>query len=55
VIAALLGNAMFAGVAMFPVALVMMAMFFTSIYFTFRDSFVANPSEPSGENALLLP
>ena len=40
IIAALLGNAAFAGLAMFPVALTMMAMFFTSIYFTFRDSFV---------------
>ena len=39
VIAALLGNPAFAGVAMFPIALVIFAMFFTSIYFTFAGSF----------------
>ncbi len=39
VIAALLGNPTFAALALFPVALLMMAIFFTSIYFTFRDSF----------------
>ena len=38
-IASILGNPAFAGLAMFPIALIMMAMFFTSIYFTFRDSF----------------
>jgi hypothetical protein len=56
VLAALLGSPAFAGVAMLPVALVMFAMFFTSIYFTFRDSFeqasddelLANPSTPAG-------
>ena len=54
VLAALLGSPAFAGVAMFPIALDMFAMFFTSIYFTFRDSFeqasndelAANPSTP---------
>ena len=40
-VAALLGNPGFAALAMFPVALIMMAMFFTSVYFTFRDSFTA--------------
>ncbi|MGH8033865.1 MAG: hypothetical protein ACREO9_01480, partial [Lysobacterales bacterium] len=44
-IASVLGNPMLATVAMFPVALVVVAMFFTSIYFTFRDSFVAPPSD----------
>lgn len=44
-IAGVLGNPMLATVAMFPVALVIVAMFFTSIYFTFRDSFVATPSD----------
>ncbi len=39
-IATLLGNPMVATVIMFPVALAIVAMFFTSIYFTFRDSFV---------------
>jgi hypothetical protein len=42
-LAALLGSPTFAGVAMFPIALVIFAMFFTSIYFTFRDSFEAIP------------
>lgn len=41
VLAALLGSPTFAGVAMFPVALIIFTMFFTSIYFTFRDSFEA--------------
>jgi hypothetical protein len=41
-IASLLGNPMLATVAIFPVALVIVAMFFTSIYFTFRDCFVAD-------------
>jgi hypothetical protein len=44
-IAALLGNATFAGLAMFPIALIFFAMFFTSIYFTFRDSFEATSGE----------
>ncbi|OGA99337.1 MAG: hypothetical protein A3E79_12475 [Burkholderiales bacterium RIFCSPHIGHO2_12_FULL_61_11] len=41
-IASLLGSPALATVSMFPVALVIMAMFFTSIYFTFRGSFVAD-------------
>ncbi len=41
VVAALFGNTAFATLAMFPIALVFFAMFFTSIYFTFRDSFEA--------------
>ena len=61
VVAALLGSPAFAGVAMFPIALVIFAMFFTSIYFTFRDSFEATPdgdittdlsSNPSTRDAL---
>ena len=43
--ASLLGNPTLAAVAIFPVALVVVAMFFTSIYFTFRDSFVATPPD----------
>ncbi len=39
VFAALLGNPTFAALAMFPVALLLLSIFFTSIYFTFRDSF----------------
>ena len=38
-VAVLLGNPGFAAVAMFPVALLVMAMFFTSLYFTFEGSF----------------
>lgn len=39
-VASLLGNPMMAAVAIFPIVLVIVAMFFTSIYFTFRDSFL---------------
>ena len=45
VLAALLGSPAFAGLAIFPIALVFFAMFFTSIYFTFRDSFEATPTQ----------
>ncbi len=44
-IAVLLGNPGLATAAMFPVALVVVAMFFTSIYFTFQDSFTATPPD----------
>jgi hypothetical protein len=44
-VAALLGNPTIAALALFPVALLMMAMFFTSIYFTFRDSFTDTDSD----------
>jgi hypothetical protein len=44
-VASLLGNPTLAAVAIFPVALIIVAMFFTSIYFTFRDSFVATPPD----------
>ena len=44
-IATLLGNPMVASVVMFPVALSIVAMFFTSVYFTFRDSFEPTPDE----------
>lgn len=43
----ILNNPMVATVVMFPVVLVLTAMFFTSIYFTFCDSFVAPPDEES--------
>ena len=39
-IASVLGSPLLATTVMFPVALVVVTMFFTSIYFTFRDSFV---------------
>lgn len=38
-VATLVGSPQAAGVAMLPVALLMAAMFFSSIWFTFRDSF----------------
>ncbi len=41
----LLGNAEVAAVAVFPLVLIILAMFFTSIYFTFRDSFVATDDD----------
>ena len=44
-LALLLGNPGLAGLAMLPVALVFFAMFFTSVYFTFRDSFEATPAD----------
>ena len=52
-IATLLGDPMVATVVMFPVALAIVAMFFTSIYFTFRDSFLPAPDEalPHDERA----
>ena len=46
-VAALLGNATVAALAIFPVALVVMAMFFSSIYFTFRDSFTDTTASPT--------
>jgi hypothetical protein len=46
-IAALLGNPGFAAIAMFPAAMLMVSMFFTSLYFTFEGSFVED-AEPSG-------
>jgi hypothetical protein len=39
VLSAVLGEPDLVGMVMFPAALLMAAMFFTSIYFTFRDSF----------------
>ncbi|NMM10891.1 MAG: hypothetical protein HHJ16_11540 [Polaromonas sp.] len=44
-IASLVGNPAVATAAMFPIGLVIVAMFFTSIYFTFRDSFVPPHSD----------
>ena len=38
-VAALMGNPAVATLAMFPVSLIFLAMFFTSIYFTYQDSF----------------
>lgn len=42
-IAALTGSVELVATLMYPAAIVMAAMFFTSIYFTFRDNFERNP------------
>lgn len=42
-LAALLGNPGLAGDVLFPVLLLIASMFFTSLYFTFRDSFEPPP------------
>ena len=49
-VAVLLGNPGFAAVAMFPVALLVMAMFFTSLYFTFEGSFEQSDAAASLTN-----
>jgi len=46
-ITGLTGSATLMAAAMMPLALLMAAMFSTSIYFTFRDSFVATPPDDS--------
>ena len=48
-IGSLLGGSLMAKAVMMPTALLLAAMFSTSIYFTFRDSFVADASPPTGE------
>ena len=47
----LVGGAGMARAVMMPVALLLAAMFSTSIYFTFRDSFVADDPLTTGESA----
>jgi hypothetical protein len=44
-IASLLGSPALATMLILPLALVIMAMFFSSIYFTFRDSFTADDDD----------
>ena len=46
----LVGGASMARAVMMPTALLLAAMFSTSIYFTFRDSFVADEPQPPGES-----
>ncbi|MCX8520891.1 MAG: hypothetical protein ORN28_05060, partial [Rhodoferax sp.] len=41
-VVSLLDNPEFMGLLMFPLALLMAAMFFSSIYFSFRDCFQAD-------------
>ncbi len=47
----MLGVGQAGGVAMVPLALIMAAMFFSSIYFTFRDSFVHDVTTDENEQA----
>jgi len=47
VISAIAGNAELAGTLMFPLAMLMAAMFFTSIFFTFQDSFDEETKDPA--------
>ncbi|EJL86241.1 hypothetical protein PMI15_01455 [Polaromonas sp. CF318] len=51
IITGLTGSATLMAAAMMPLALLMAAMFSTSIYFTFRDSFVATPPDDSTGSA----
>lgn len=44
---ALTGSPALLAVGFFPVGLLVAAMFFTSIWFTFRDSFLAEPQDPA--------
>ena len=44
-LAAVLGNPNLATAAIFPLALIMASMFFTSLFFTFRDSFIATSED----------
>lgn len=46
-VASLLGSPALATMLILPVALVIVAMFFTSLYFTFRDSFTADDADPA--------
>lgn len=50
-VSGLLGSAEFMAAAVMPLVLLMAAMFSTSIYFTFRDSFVATPPDDSAGSA----
>jgi hypothetical protein len=50
-IATTLGSPTIATVMMFPAALVIVAMFFTSIFFTFRDSFVDDDDDDASSDA----
>lgn len=51
IITGLTGSGTLMAAAMMPLALLMAAMFSTSIYFTFRDSFVATPPDDSTGSA----
>ena len=49
-VGAMIGGEAMARAVMMPTALLLAAMFSTSIYFTFRDSFVADEPLPTGES-----
>lgn len=53
-VAGLLASPTFAGVAMFPAAMLMVSMFFTSLYFTFDGSFVADEGDSTPEGGVDL-
>lgn len=46
-VAAAVGSPQVVGFAMFPAAMFLASMFFASIYFSFRDSFIADETEPA--------
>jgi hypothetical protein len=47
ILAAILGSPELITAILFPVGMAMAAMFFTSIYFTFQDSFEVTPGDPN--------
>lgn len=51
-LATLLGSPEFAAMAMFPAVLVLVAMFFASLYFTFQGSFIADEGHPPSVDQL---
>jgi hypothetical protein len=53
-VAVVTGNPQIAATALMPLGLLVTAMFSTSLYFTFRDSFVA-PTEPESPTPGELP
>ena len=47
IISALLGSPQLVGAILFPAGMAMAAMFFTSLYFTFDDSFEVSTGDPA--------
>ena len=47
----LLGNPGLLGVLLFPALMLLAAMFFTSLYFSYRDSFELEPPAPAQDAA----
>ncbi|MDD5324700.1 MAG: BPSS1780 family membrane protein [Polaromonas sp.] len=54
-IAAMLGSPLLATTVVFPIALIIVTMFFTSIYFTFRDCFVDTDTGQSTADSAIPP